>query len=200
MALYAVLARMGYIDRRDLATYGHKGSILAEHPLAGKVSGVEWATGSLGHGLAIGAGMAKGLKQQGIGSRVFVLLGDGECNEGSVWEAAALANATRLDNLVAIIDMNGLQACGRYEDISPDIDLSKCWSSFGWEVNEVDGHNYRELVHALGQPAITGRPRVVICHTVKGKGLDFMEGDLEWHYRPVRGDYRDKALRSLNGA
>lgn len=200
MALYAVLARRGFIDHQVLSTYGQNGSPLAEHPLAGKIDGVECATGSLGHGLAVGAGMARGLKLQGIGSRVFVLLGDGECNEGSVWEAAALARAGRLDNLVAIVDGNGLQACGDCADISPGIILSECWKGFGWEVEEVDGHDYRELVNVLGRCAVAGKPRVVICRTVKGMGIDFMEGDLEWHYRPVRGKDRTEALRRLNRA
>lgn len=200
MALYAVLARMGFIDRQLLETYGQNGSLLAEHPLANKVSGVECATGSLGHGLAIGAGMAQGLKLQGIAARVFVLLGDGECNEGSVWEAAALARAGNLDNLVAIVDGNELQACGKYEDISPGHGLADCWKSFGWEVLEADGHNYRELVDILGHASDSGLPRAVICRTIKGKGVDFMEEDLEWHYRPVKGDDHVKALRRLNGA
>jgi transketolase len=197
MALYAVLARQGFIGREVLATYGQNGSILAEHPVAGKVAGVECATGTLGHGLAIGAGMARGLKLQGIGARVFVLLGDGECNEGSVWEAAALASAGGLDNLVAIVDGNGLQACGRYEDISPGTTLAASWRGFGWEVAEADGHNYRQLVDVLGRPAGAGGPRVVLCRTVKGKGIDFMEGDLEWHYRPVKGADREEALKRL---
>lgn len=200
MALYAVLARRGFIDRQLLETYGQNGSLLAEHPLAGKIPGVECATGSLGHGLALAAGMAKGLKLQGIGARVFVLLGDGECNEGSVWEAAALARAGNLDNLVAIVDGNGLQACGTYEDISPGFKQADCWKSFGWEVSEADGHNYRELVAALGQASDGGLPKVVLCRTIKGKGIDFMEEDLEWHYRPVKGDDRDRAFRRLSRA
>lgn len=200
MALYAVLARMGFIDRQLLASYGHNGSPLAEHPLAGAVVGVECATGSLGHGLAVGAGMAQGLRLQGIDARVFVLLGDGECNEGSVWEAAALARVGKLDNLVAIVDANGLQACDRCEDVSSGVALADCWKGFGWNVLAADGHDYRELVDVLGGAAGTGAPTVVLCRTVKGKGIDFMEGDLEWHYRPVRGDERDRAFRRLNGA
>ena len=200
MALYAVLARMGFIDRQVLTTYGHNGSILAEHPIAGKVTGVECATGTLGHGLAIGVGMARGLRLQGLGAKVYVLLGDGECNEGSVWEAAALASAGGLDNLVAIVDCNDLQACGTCEEVSPGIRLADCWRGFGWEVDEADGHDYRELVDVLSRPAVTGRPRVVLCRTVKGKGIDFMEGDLEWHYRPVRGDDIDESLKRLADA
>jgi transketolase len=200
MALYAVLARMGFIDRQVLSTYGRNGSILAEHPIAGKVAGVECATGTLGHGLAIGAGMARGLRLQGLAARVFVLLGDGECNEGSVWEAAALASAGGLDNLVAIVDGNSLQACGSCEEVSPGTRLADCWRGFGWEVDEADGHDYRELVEVLGRPAVAGRPRVVLCRTVKGKGIDFMEGDLEWHYRPVRGDDINESLKRLADA
>lgn len=200
MALYAVLARMGFIDPKLLSSYGHNGSYLAEHPLSGKVAGVECATGSLGHGLAIGAGMAGGLKLQEIDARVFVLLGDGECNEGSVWEAAALARAEKLDNLIAIVDGNGLQACGVCDEISPGSALADSWKSFGWDVSTVDGHDYPALVKALSAPGAPGIPRVVLCSTIKGKGVDFMEGDLEWHYRPVKGDDRDKALRRLNGA
>jgi transketolase len=200
MALYAVLARAGFIHHRLLATYGRNGSPLAEHPLPGKIPGVECATGSLGHGLAIGAGMARGLKLQGLESRVFVLLGDGECNEGSVWEAAGLASAGRLDNLMAIVDENGLQACAPSGEISPGTVLRDCWKGFGWEVDEVDGHDYRELVATMKRPATPGKPRVLLCRTVKGKGVDFMEGDLEWHYRPVRGRERSEALERLNHA
>lgn len=200
MALYAVLARLGFIDRQLLKSYGQNGSALAEHPLAGKVAGVECATGSLGHGLAIGAGMAQGLKLQGINARVFVLLGDGECNEGSVWEAAALARAASLDNLVAIVDVNGLQACGKYEDISSDVGLADCWKSFGWDVTEADGHDYQELVDILKQKSASCRPQALLCRTIKGKGVDFMEGDLEWHYRPVNTNDRDKAIGRLNCA
>jgi transketolase len=144
--------------------------------------------------------MAQGLRLQGIDARVFVLLGDGECNEGSVWESAALARAGNLDNLVAIVDGNGLQACGTYEDISPGSVLADSWKSFGWDVSEADGHNYQELVSVLGHSSTNGVPRVILCNTVKGKGIDFMERDLEWHYRPVNGDDRDKAFRRLNGA
>jgi transketolase len=200
MALYAVLAHTGFIEPKVLASYGRNGSILAEHPVAGKVAGVECATGTLGHGLAIGAGMARGLKLQGLGARVFVLMGDGECNEGSVWEAAGLASAGKLDNLVAIVDCNGLQACGSCDEVSPGTELAQCWKGFGWDVRQADGHDYRELVQVFGSPSVSGKPRVVLCNTVKGKGVDFMEGDLEWHYRPVRGDDVGESLSRLTHA
>jgi transketolase len=200
MALYAVLARAGYMDPRLLETYAQNGSLLAEHPLAGKIPAVECATGTLGHGLAIAAGMAKGARLRGLKSRIFVLLGDGECAEGSVWEGAALAAINRLDNLVAIVDWNGYQACGACADISPGIDLAECWKAFGWQVDESDGHDCRELIETFSRPNEAGRPRVVLCRTVKGKGIDFMENNLEWHYRPVRGQERQDALRSLKNA
>jgi transketolase len=200
MALYAILAQQGFFDRAQLKSYGHNNSILAEHPIAGMVPGVECATGTLGHGLAIAAGMARGLKLQGIGARVFALLGDGECNEGSIWEAAALASGDHLNNLVAIVDCNSLQACGSCRDISPNVDLKQCWQGFGWEVEAIDGHDYRALVQTLKPSIDSGRPRAILCTTIKGKGVDFMEGDLEWHYRPVRGAERDEALKRLDHA
>ena len=200
MALYAVLARAGYIDPLMLETYHLDGSLLAEHPLAGKIPAIECATGTLGHGLAIAAGMARGAKLRQLNSRIFVLLGDGECNEGSVWEGAALASEGKLDNLVAVVDCNGLQACGAWADISPHINLADCWRAFGWQVEEADGHAYSELVKILGRKNEAGRPRVVLCRTVKGKGIAFMENDLEWHYRPVRGYERENAFRCLKDA
>jgi transketolase len=200
MALYAVLARAGYMDPHMMDTYHLDGSLLAEHPLAGKIPAIECATGTLGHGLAIAAGMARGAKLRRCDSRIFVLMGDGECDEGSVWEAAALAGSGKLDNLVAIVDWNGMQACGACADVSPGIYLPDCWKAFGWEVEEADGHDYEGLVKVLSRPNELKRPRIVMCRTVKGKGVGFMEGDLEWHYRPVRGQERDEAVRSLKDA
>lgn len=200
MALYAVLARKGFIDPSVLKTYGLNGSTLAEHPLHGKVPGAEFASGTLGHGLAVAAGYAKSNKLLKRDSKVFVLLGDGECDEGTVWEAAAASSAHCLDNLTAIVDMNGLQACGECCDISGGVSLPGCWTSFGWHVEEVDGHDFKLLKDVFSRPNTSGKPRVVICKTIKGKGIDFMENDLEWHYRPVRGDDQKEALRRLGYA
>lgn len=199
MALYAVMARAGFFPRELLETYGNPGSLLAEHPLS-KLPGLELATGSLGHGLAVGAGRAKALKlRKQDDQRVFVLLGDGECDEGAVWEAAAAASSQQLDNLVAIVDMNGWQACGQTSKISGGVSLAACWKSFGWDVVEIDGHDYPSLVGAFGANS-SGKPRVVLCKTTKGKGVDFMENNLEWHYRPVKGADRDEALKRLSDA
>lgn len=197
MALYAVMAHAGFFSRDLLETYGNPGSLLAEHPLS-KLPGLELATGSLGHGLAVAAGHAKALKLRGkTEQRVFALLGDGECDEGAVWEAAAAASSQALDNLVAIVDMNGWQACGQTSKISRGVNLHECWRAFGWDVAEIDGHDYEALVTAFSAISNAGKPRVVLCRTVKGKGVDFMENNLEWHYRPVRGTDRDEALARL---
>lgn len=199
MALYAVMARAGFFPRELLDTYGNPGSLLAEHPLS-KLPGLELATGSLGHGLAVAAGHAKALKLRAKNEqRVFALLGDGECDEGTVWEAAAAASSQGLDNLLAIVDMNGWQACGQTSKISSGVKLFECWKSFGWDVAEIDGHDYETLVSEFKAQS-TGKPRVVLCRTVKGKGVDFMENNLEWHYRPVRGADRDEALKRLSDA
>ena len=200
MALYAVLSRAGFLDRAALKSYAQDHSLLAVHPLAGKVPGIEFAAGTLGHGLAVGVGMAKAFELQGRRNRVFVLLGDGECDEGGVWEGVALAAAQGLDRLVAIVDRNGLQACGKCAEISRNVSLPDGWSAFGWEVDETDGHDFRALQSAFTRPNKPGKPRVVICRTVKGKGIDFMEGNLEYHYRPIRGKEREEAYRRLSDA
>jgi transketolase len=200
MALYAVLARAGFFSPELLDTYARNGSLLAEHPLAGKIPAIECATGTLGHGLAIAAGLAHGAKLQRFNSRSFVLMGDGECDEGSVWEAAALAANNNLDNLVAIIDWNGLQACGPCSSVSSRIHLPDCWRSFGWQVTEIDGHDYPSLIETFNKPNHSGQPLVILCRTIKGKGIDFMEGDLEWHYRPVNAKDRSLAFARLADA
>lgn len=200
MALYAVLAERGAIDRADLAAYGKDGSRLAEHPLAGKVPGIEFAAGSLGHGLAVAAGMAKGLKLTDSTARVFVLLGDGECDEGSVWEAAGAARAQGLENLTAVVDWNGLQACGPTSLISRGVRLAEVWKAFGWSATECDGHDIEAMAACFARENPAGVPGVVLCRTVKGCGVTFMEHDLEWHYRPVRGAARAAALRELGDA
>lgn len=197
MALYAVLARAGFFDPALLQRYCDSTCCLAEHPMPGELPGVELAAGSLGHGLAFGAGLAYGLRLQSLPARVFVLLGDGECDEGSVWEAAAAARAQGLDNLTALVDWNGYQACGRSEDISPGLSLPAIWSGFGWETEIQEGHNFQALVASFARANAPGLPRVILCRTIKGGGVDFMEGDLEWHYRPVRGADRERARRRL---
>lgn len=182
--LYAALAYRGFFPLAVLDSFMEPGSCLAEQPSPGCVPGVELATGSLGHGLSIGLGMALAGRLQGRSYRVFVLLSDGECNEGSVWEAALLAPAQHLDNVVVIIDYNKWQATGRSDEIMALRPLKKKWQAFGWSAHEVDGHDLGALVKALRHvPDDSGKPVALIAHTVKGKGIPFMEDDNNWHYR-----------------
>ena len=197
MALYAVLAQRGFFPRETLAAYCTAEACLGEHPMPGKIPGVELATGSLGHGLAYAAGQARGLALRGLSARVFALLGDGECDEGSVWEAAAAATAQNLSNLTAVVDANGWQACGRCGCVTPGFDLAAAFAGFGWETRELTDLSQAALIAAFGAAPAGRRPRAFICRTVKGAGVPFMEDDLEWHYRPVRGRDRDRARACL---
>ena len=184
-ALYVVLAYKGFIDSAHLATYGQVGSLLEEHP-SPKQPGVEAATGSLGHGLPTANGMVLGARIRRLTYRVFVLLSDGECNEGSVWEAAMFAARHELNRLCAIVDFNKWQATGRSQDVLALDPLADKWRSFGWDVEEIDGHDHQALFDAFSKEP-NGSPRVFIAHTVKGKGVSFMEDDNNWHYRvPTR--------------
>jgi transketolase len=197
-ALYAILARRGYFPRGLLDQYAIAGSPLPEHPVLGSVPGVEVTSGSLGHGLSLGLGMALAGGIQGLEYRVYVLLSDGECNEGSVWEAAMMAPAHNLEKIVAIVDYNKWQATGRSEEILALAPLARKWDAFGWSVKEVDGHDFGALSEALSQvPDGSGKPVAIIAHTVKGKGVSFMEDDNNWHYRIPTGEEVKKALYEL---
>jgi len=184
VALYALLAEKGFFDKGLLDTFGKKGTILGGHPDMHKVPGVEASTGALGHGFPFGAGIVLAGKLDKRDYRVFVLLGDGECQEGSIWEAALFAPQHKLDNLVAIIDYNRHQAMDRVDNIVSVDPLADKWKAFGWEVREVDGHNMDELDKILRSvPFSKGKPSMVIAHTTKGKGVSFMEDKSIWHYR-----------------
>jgi len=196
-ALYACLAEAGCLDPAALATYAADGSELAEHPSRDTLRGIEVTTGSLGHGLGLGVGLALGAKLGGEQWRVFVVLSDGECNEGSVWEAALWTPPQKLDNLIMIVDFNKLQATGSSTQITALEPLADKWRAFGWDVSEIDGHDFDQLLPAL-ERAPCGKPRAVIAHTIKGKGVSFMEGDLEWHYRPPSADDLRRALDELS--
>ena len=198
-ALYAVLAKKGIIDENILNTFCQKGSILGGHPEAPLIPGVEFSTGSLGHGLSLGVGMAFAGKLDKKDYRVFALLSDGECQEGSVWEAAMFASHHKLDNLIAIIDHNKLQSLGRVDEIvslGPFVDK---WKAFGWGVREVNGHNISEIVDALERaPFFKDKPSVLIAHTTKGKGISFMENVPIWHYRMPNEDELKIVLDELD--
>jgi transketolase len=180
-ALYAALTWKGILSREELINYGRIDSLLEEHPSPKQV-GVEAATGSLGHGLPIGNGMALSCRITGQRFRVFVLMSDGECNEGSVWEAALFASRHQLGNLTAIVDFNKWQATGRSQEVLQLDPLIDKWRAFGWNTLEVDGHDHQKLQQELTK-VYSEQPRILIAHTIKGKGVSFMEDDNNWHYR-----------------
>ena len=197
-ALYAALAERGFFDPKLLDTYNEDGAALPEHPGLQCVPGVEAATGSLGHGLPIALGMALAARIQKRPTRCLVLMSDGECEEGSVWEAAMFAPAQKLDTVTVMIDYNKWQATGRSDEIMALAPLAEKWRAFGWEACEVDGHDLDALLAALRrEPDGTGRPRAIVCHTVKGKGVSFMEDDNNWHYRIPTADEVRKARVEL---
>ena len=200
LSWYATLAEKGYFPAVWLKSYAQDGSPLAEHPSPRSAPGVEIATGSLGHGLAIGAGLALARQLDGRAGRTFVLVSDGECNEGSVWEAAMFAAGRKLDNLVVLVDYNKLQAMGRSEEVTALAPLADKWRAFGWGVREIAGHDLGAIVGALDAlPLEAGKPSAIVAHTVKGKGVSFMEDDLEWHYRPPNDHDLARALAEILG-
>jgi transketolase len=197
-ALYATLAMKGYFPLAELDTYCQDGGRLAEHPPANLLPGVEAATGSLGHGLPLGCGMALSGRIKGERFRVFALLSDGENNEGSVWEAAMFASAQKLDNVCVIVDYNKWQATARSNETLMLAPLREKWAAFGWDAHEIDGHDVAALAAAMQRiPNGSGRPVALIAHTVKGKGVSFMEDDNNWHYRAPTADEVVKAKKEL---
>ena len=198
-ALYAALAMAGYIPHDELSTLRKLGSRLQGHPDSSLLPGVEVSTGSLGQGLSIACGLACGLRLEGSGAHVFALLGDGECEEGQVWEAAMFAAHQKLSNVIAIIDANGLQIDGPVDSVCDPGDLAAKFAAFGWEVQKVDGHDIAALVDALGAAKASGTaaPKAVVARTVKGKGVSFMEGQVGWHGKAPTSEQADAALKEL---
>lgn len=197
LALYATLAEAGFISTELFDTFGQPGNPLAGHPVQG-IPGVEAATGSLGHGLSVGAGLALAARMDDRPFKTVVLLGDGELNEGSVWEAALFASHQRLNGLVAVVDRNGYQQEGRTADILNTEPLAEKWRAFGWEAVSVNGHDLRELAAALGAAFDAARgPTVLLASTVKGKGVAYMENDPSWHMGWLAGDDLTRALDAL---
>ena len=194
---YAVLAECGFFPIDWLDSFYQNGSKLSGHATCG-TPGVEVSTGALGHGLPIATGMALAGKRNGSSYRVFTVLSDGECDEGSTWEAAMLASQHSLDNLVAIIDYNKIQALGYTKDVVDLEPFAAKWTAFGWSVREIDGHNVEVIEDTLLEvPFESKRPSCVIAHTVKGKGVSFMEDELLWHYRNPQGEEYKNALAEL---
>lgn len=197
-SVYAALAERGFFATDRLAEHYQNGSIFSGHVSHVGVPGVELSTGSLGHGLSVAAGMAWQSLASGASWRSFVLLGDGECDEGSIWEAALFAAHHRLSNLVAVVDYNKLQSLTTTQATLGLEPFTDKWRAFGWHVIEVDGHNHRSLLEAVDVSAIPGgQPRCVIAHTVKGKGVSFMENQVLWHYRPPSPEELAAALAEV---
>ena len=197
--LFQVLAERGFFSVEDLEGYGQDGSIFGEHPPAPKyLPGIEAATGSLGHGLPMGLGMALAARIRGATYRTYVILSDGECNEGSVWEAALMAAAQKVSSLTVFIDYNKWQATGRSNEVLGLAPLAAKWAAFGWSVQEIDGHDFAAIEAAVAKSDELGRPKVIIANTVKGKGVSFMEDDNNWHYRIPSAEEVRKAAADLH--
>lgn len=200
-AWYAALAERGFFPKNQLYTLRQIDSILQGHPDKKKTPGVDMTTGSLGQGLSLAFGMAMASRISGSGFRVYVVLGDGEVQEGQVWEAAMACAKYKLDNLIAFIDRNQMQVDGLTENVMPVEPLAEKWKAFGWEVREIDGHNMEEIVGVLDWARnIEGKPVMVIAHTIKGKGVSFMENVREWHAKAPTDEQLAAALRELGVA
>ena len=199
-SVYAALAERGFFPVEELSTHYANGSRLSGHVSHKGVPGVEFSTGSLGHGLSVAAGMALGGKKDRAEWRVFCVMGDGECDEGSVWEAALQAHQYQLDNLIAVVDHNRMQSLDFCENTIALEPFTDKWRAFGWNVMQVDGHDVDALQAAFAQAKAnrgTGMPTVIIAETTKGKGVSFMENDILWHYRTPQGEEYDAALKEL---
>ena len=199
-AIYSALAERGFFPVEELKNHYANGSHLSGHVSHKGVPGVEISTGSLGHGLGIGAGLALGAKMDGASWRTYVVLGDGECDEGSVWEAALQAAQFRLDRLIAIVDYNHMQSLDFVDKTLALEPFEEKWRSFGWHAESVDGHDTEALEAALKRAqenAGSGKPTVILAHTVKGKGVSFMENQILWHYRTPQGEEYEAALKEL---
>ncbi len=183
LGLYALLADKGYFPISELDNVGSFNSILGGHPEHYKIPGVEASTGALGHGLSIGVGIAKALRMRKKNNKVFVLVGDGEINEGSIWEAAMSASKHNLGNLTVFIDYNKIQSYGFTSDVVDLEPLADKWNSFGFIVYEVNGHDICQIEETLNQTSLEDKPKAIICHTVKGKGFPFAENNPKWHHK-----------------
>uniref|UniRef100_N2ATI9 Transketolase N-terminal domain-containing protein n=1 Tax=Eubacterium plexicaudatum ASF492 TaxID=1235802 RepID=N2ATI9_9FIRM len=198
LAVYAALAERDFFKIEKLETYYQDGTFLSGHISHKNVPGVEFSTGSLGHGVPAAVGMALAAKMDGKRHRVYVAAGDGECEEGSIWEAALFAAHHELDNLTVIVDCNGFQALGRCREQTGMDKLTEKWRQFGFCALECDGHDHSALKSVL-ETKKEGKPVCIVAHTVKGKGVSFMEHELLWHYRDPQGEFYEKAVRELKG-
>lgn len=201
LAQYAALAECGYFPRETLLTVKRLGSKLQGHPDMTKTPGVEANTGSLGQGLSVGLGIALGLRADGIDRNVYVIMGDGEQAEGQIWEAAMAAAHYKADHLIGILDNNNLQSTGPLSGGVDPGDLAAKWAAFGWEVIEIDGHDMKQILAALdAADAVSGKPALILAHTVKGKGVDFAEGKAAFHNSALSQEQFEQAHRSIDAA
>jgi len=198
LGYYTALAEAGFVSQEDLKSFEKTESYLLGHPVINRERGIEFSNGSLGMGLSLGIGVALAGRRRGQEYKVYVLMGDGECNEGSVWEAAMAASQFKLDNLVGIIDKNTFQQTGANSDIMCVGDLAAKWASFGWDVTEVDGHNVGELYDAFNKARTSERPTVIIARTIKGKGFSFSENNNAWHHAALSKSQYDLAVNELS--
>jgi transketolase len=194
-SLYGVLAELGFFPLSHLEKYYINDGILPGH-LDQQTIGIEFSFGSLGHGLSVGLGMAISNNQMNNPGKIYVLMGDGECNEGSVWEAIMLASHLKLSNITAIVDYNKIQSFGNTNEVINQEPMNERWKSFGWDVIEINGHSFEELVGAF--EVISTKPKVIIAHTIKGKGVSFMENSLDWHYKSPNDEQYEMALKEIS--
>jgi len=199
--LYATLAEKGYFSKAHLKTLRKFGSILQGHPDMKKTPGIDMTTGSLGQGISCAVGMALGARLENLCCNVFAIIGDGECDEGQVWEAAMAAAHYGLDNLIVILDKNGLQIDGYTKDVMNTEPMIDKWKSFGWEVIEINGHDLEEIDGAITRAiSFIGKPVCIVANTIKGKGVSFMEDRCEWHGKAPSPEEKEKAVVEICGA
>lgn len=197
-ALYATLAEKGYYSKEQLKTFRKLGSNLQGHPDMNKLPGVDMTSGSLGQGLSVANGMAIAAKLDKNDCRIYCILGDGEIEEGQIWEAAMTSNKYKLDNLCVILDNNGLQIDGKIEDVKSMSFIKEKWEDFGFNVIEVDGHNIKELIEAFENAKDTiGKPSIIIANTIKGKGISYMENEAQWHGKAPNDEEYELAMKEL---
>ena len=198
LAYYAALSEIGLINKKELLTFEKNNSNLLGHPVKNNKLGIDFSTGSLGMGLSSAIGLSISIKKKKLPHYVFVVVGDGECNEGSIWEGALSAPNLGLDNLYVIIDNNGFQQTGSNKDIMNLVDLKDKWKSFGWHTEEVDGHNIEELQEIILSTKKINKPKAIIAKTIKGKGFSFSENNNDWHHKVLSKSVYEDALKELS--
>ena len=198
LVLYSALMEVGLISKKDIKDFESDNSDLPGHPVINRKKGIEFSNGSLGMGLSVGIGVALALKKKNKRNKVYVAMGDGECNEGSIWEAAMSASNYNINNLITIIDKNNFQQTGTTSEIMQNNNLKEKWLSFGWNVIEIDGHNIEEIYNSLTSIETTNKPKLILANTIKGKGLKFAENKNEWHHSVLTQKFYDEAIKDIN--